>query len=264
MILTTIAHSYTSTEHDRVGEYEMKLMDIDQEHLGIPDTVYDAEIQIPAAEFARIIRDLKELGESVKIEVSKDGVRFSSEGDIGSAAVTLKQTSGAGKDASDDEDEEQEEDDEEEEEEEESKDEDDEDVSLVSALRVHYRILAELSLTFSHPSTLLLILYRSSSRTRSLKSRPTPRRDPALPLLNPPPMATRTRMRSLPSRLTRMMRRLPRRRSRRRRARRRRRLPRRRTRPRRGRLLRRRALARRKRRPRRRTLLGKFALTCSR
>lgn len=115
----------------------MKLMDIDQEHLGIPDTVYDAEIQLPAAEFARIIRDLKELGESVKIEVSKDGVRFSSEGDIGSAAVTLKQTSGAGRDASDEEgsDEEQEgsdeeqEEEEEEEEEEESKDED-EDVSI--------------------------------------------------------------------------------------------------------------------------------------
>lgn len=79
---------------DRVGEYEMKLMDIDTEHLGIPDTVYDAEIQLPSAEFQRIIRDLKELGESVKIEVSKDGIRFSAEGDIGSAAVTLKQTDG--------------------------------------------------------------------------------------------------------------------------------------------------------------------------
>ncbi|ORY88142.1 proliferating cell nuclear antigen, N-terminal domain-domain-containing protein [Leucosporidium creatinivorum] len=130
---------FENKEHDRVGEYEMKLMDIDQEHLGIPDTVYDAEIMLPSAEFARIIRDLKELGESVKIEVSKDGVRFSSEGDIGSAAVTLKQTNGGGKDASDDEgsdeeqgsdEEEEEEEKEEEEEEEEPKEEEDEDVII--------------------------------------------------------------------------------------------------------------------------------------
>ncbi|CEQ43098.1 SPOSA6832_04983, partial [Sporobolomyces salmonicolor] len=68
-----LALLFESKNNDRVGEYEMKLMDIDQEHLGIPDTVYDAEISLPATEFARIIRDLKELGESVKIEVSKDG-----------------------------------------------------------------------------------------------------------------------------------------------------------------------------------------------
>ncbi|GAA5963512.1 hypothetical protein JCM3765_006264 [Sporobolomyces pararoseus] len=85
-----LALLFEAKKQDRVGEYEMKLMDIDQEHLGIPDTVYDAEISLPATEFARIIRDLKELGESVKIEVSKDGVRFSADGDIGTAAVTLK------------------------------------------------------------------------------------------------------------------------------------------------------------------------------
>jgi len=107
-----------------MGEYEMKLMDIDQEHLGIPDTVYDAEITLPSAEFARIIRDLKELGESVKIEVSKDGVRFSADGDIGTAAVTLKQTEGRGQADSDEEDEEEDE----EEEDAKSEDEEEEDV----------------------------------------------------------------------------------------------------------------------------------------
>lgn len=59
-----------------MGEYSMKLMDIDQEHLGIPDTAYDAEIELSSGEFARIVRDLKDLGESVKIEVTKEGVRW--------------------------------------------------------------------------------------------------------------------------------------------------------------------------------------------
>ncbi|KAM0787345.1 hypothetical protein ACM66B_003434 [Microbotryomycetes sp. NB124-2] len=98
---------------DRVAEYEMKLMDIDAEHLGIPDTVYDAEVQLPAAEFARVVKDLKELGESVKIEVSKEGVRFSSEGDVGKASVTLKPTKSRGSARKDDSDEEEEEEEEE-------------------------------------------------------------------------------------------------------------------------------------------------------
>ncbi|GAA5987007.1 hypothetical protein JCM5350_002813 [Sporobolomyces pararoseus] len=130
-----LALLFEAKKQDRVGEYEMKLMDIDQEHLGIPDTVYDAEISLPATEFARIIRDLKELGESVKIEVSKDGVRFSADGDIGTAAVTLKPSEEKGRveeeadsDDSEEEGSEKGSDDEEEEEEEEPRpDDEDED-----------------------------------------------------------------------------------------------------------------------------------------
>lgn len=72
----------------------MKLMDIDQEHLGIPDTQYDATITMSSAEFQRICRDLGALGESVKIEASKEGVRFSCEGEVGNGSVLLKQTAG--------------------------------------------------------------------------------------------------------------------------------------------------------------------------
>lgn len=82
------------TGEDRVGEYEMKLMDIDQEHLGIPDTQYDATITMSSSEFQRICRDLAALGESVKIEASKEGVRFSSEGEVGNGSVLLKQSAG--------------------------------------------------------------------------------------------------------------------------------------------------------------------------
>jgi len=105
---------FESPKEDRVGEYEMKLMDIDQEHLGIPDTQYDATITMSSAEFQRICRDLAALGESVKIEASKEGVRFSSEGEVGSGSVLLKQSSGGGGSRNvkrdPDEDEEQEED----------------------------------------------------------------------------------------------------------------------------------------------------------
>lgn len=80
---------------DRVSEYDMKLMDIDADTLGIPETDYDARITMIASEFARIVRDLNTLGESVRIEVSKEGVRFASDGEAAQGNILLKQTDAA-------------------------------------------------------------------------------------------------------------------------------------------------------------------------
>ncbi len=55
---------FESSESDRLSEYDIKLMDIDQEHLGIPETQYAATISMPSAEFQRICRDLMALSES--------------------------------------------------------------------------------------------------------------------------------------------------------------------------------------------------------
>lgn len=73
----------------------MKLMDIDSENLGIPDTEYDARVTMPSGEFTRIVRDLSLLGESVRIEVSKEGVRFASDGEAANGNILLKQTEAA-------------------------------------------------------------------------------------------------------------------------------------------------------------------------
>jgi proliferating cell nuclear antigen len=75
----------------------MKLMDIDSDTLGIPETDYDARVTMPASEFSRIVRDLASLGESVRIEVSKEGVRFASDGEGANGSVLLKQTDAARK-----------------------------------------------------------------------------------------------------------------------------------------------------------------------
>lgn len=65
---------FESAETDRLSEYDLKLMDIDQEHLAIPDTEYAATVDMPAAEFQRICRDLNALSESgsyICVEVKK-------------------------------------------------------------------------------------------------------------------------------------------------------------------------------------------------
>lgn len=88
--LTSLFGLHAFIAQDRISEYEIKLMDIDQETLGIPQTEYDAKITLSSSEFARICRDLQQLGESVRIDVSKEGVRFISEGDAANGSILLR------------------------------------------------------------------------------------------------------------------------------------------------------------------------------
>jgi hypothetical protein len=87
----------SKTEEDRVSDFELKLMDIDSEHLGIPDTDYCATVTMPAGEYARIMRDLSSIGDTVVVSATKDGVKFTTSGDVGTANVTVRQNTTADK-----------------------------------------------------------------------------------------------------------------------------------------------------------------------
>jgi len=86
-----VTFMFESPNQDKISDFELKLMDIDSEHLGIPDTEYEAVVKMPAHEFQRICRDLSSIGDTVVISVTKDGVKFSTTGDIGNANVTVRQ-----------------------------------------------------------------------------------------------------------------------------------------------------------------------------
>ncbi|CAG9461250.1 unnamed protein product [Pedinophyceae sp. YPF-701] len=91
----TVTFMFESPGQDKISDFELKLMDIDSEHLGIPDQAYSAVIKMSSAEFQRICRDLGTIGESVVIAANKDSVKFSTSGDIGSANVTCRPGTGA-------------------------------------------------------------------------------------------------------------------------------------------------------------------------
>ena len=74
-------------------------MEIDNEQLGIPDTPYKCTIQMPVNEFQRIIRDLQVLGDACTISCTKEGVRFSVAGEIGTGNILIRANSTAEKDA---------------------------------------------------------------------------------------------------------------------------------------------------------------------
>ncbi|BES93081.1 unnamed protein product [Nesidiocoris tenuis] len=93
----TVMFMFESQNQEKVSDYEMKLMDIDQEHLGIPETDYSCVIKMPSGEFSRICKDLSQFGESMVISCTKEGVKFSAAGDVGSANIKLAQTSNVDK-----------------------------------------------------------------------------------------------------------------------------------------------------------------------
>jgi len=70
--------------------YELRMMDLDVEQLGIPEQEYQATFSMPSSEFTKIIKDLLIIGESVTIDVKKSGVTFSAEGEIGKSQVCLE------------------------------------------------------------------------------------------------------------------------------------------------------------------------------
>ena len=65
-------------------------MEIDAEQLAIPDTEYQCTVKMPSAEFMRIIRDLQVLGDTCMISCTKEGIRFSVSGTIGTGNILIR------------------------------------------------------------------------------------------------------------------------------------------------------------------------------
>ncbi|KAJ1629455.1 proliferating cell nuclear antigen [Pavlovales sp. CCMP2436] len=86
----SINFMFESKDQDKISDFELKLMDIDSEHLGIPETDYKATVTMNALEFSRICSDLSILGETVAISVGKDGVKFSVSGEMGTGNMTVR------------------------------------------------------------------------------------------------------------------------------------------------------------------------------
>merc|ERR1719253_1097710 len=80
----TVQFVFDNDQDDRLSDFALKLLDIESEQLGIPEGMqYPCVVRMPATEFQKTVRDLKEFGDSLRITCSKDGVKFTVDGDIG-------------------------------------------------------------------------------------------------------------------------------------------------------------------------------------
>jgi len=87
---------FKSPNEDRVSHFSLKLMEIDAEHLGIPETDYQTCVKMPSSEFLRICRDLASFGDTVTINVTKEDISFSTVGDMGKGTMSLRNTTATG------------------------------------------------------------------------------------------------------------------------------------------------------------------------
>merc|ERR1712048_869517 len=86
----TLNFQCENSEDDRIADFDLKLMQIGSEHMEIPEQQYKVVAKLPSAEFLKVCRDLKEFGQTMQIQASKDGIRFSVQGDVGTGNVVLK------------------------------------------------------------------------------------------------------------------------------------------------------------------------------
>merc|ERR1712137_1023042 len=86
----TVSFQCESGEEDRIADFDLKLMQIESEHMEIPEQHYKVSAKLPSAEFQKICRDLKEFGETMQVKASKEGITFSVQGDVGAGNVMLK------------------------------------------------------------------------------------------------------------------------------------------------------------------------------
>ena len=86
----TLTLMFESEKQDRISDVDLKLMSIESEHLGIPEQDYSVESSMPSSEYQRIVRDLASIGDTVAVSATKEGIKFSTSGDIGTANITLR------------------------------------------------------------------------------------------------------------------------------------------------------------------------------
>jgi len=84
---------FESKNDDKILDFELKLLNIESDVLGIPDQQYNAVVSLSATDFQKICRDMTTIGDTVVIAASKEGVKFSVSGELGTGNILLKKGS---------------------------------------------------------------------------------------------------------------------------------------------------------------------------
>ncbi|EZG58885.1 proliferating cell nuclear antigen PCNA [Gregarina niphandrodes] len=82
--------SFVFESYDRVADFELRLMQFDQDHLGVPETEFSATVSMPSKLFAKNITDLQTFSDTIGLEVTPKTIKFSAREDFGAANTLLK------------------------------------------------------------------------------------------------------------------------------------------------------------------------------
>jgi len=82
--------AFDNENENRTSTFDLKLIDLDADNLGIPEHEYTCKITMPSNEFARVCRDLSSMGDTLNVFCSKMGIQFSVKGDKGSGSMVYR------------------------------------------------------------------------------------------------------------------------------------------------------------------------------
>lgn len=80
---------FENPKTERTTEFTMNLIQLDNEHLAIPETEYSSVVSINSSEFTKICKELYSLNETLTIHTSPEFVQFSVESEVGSGSIKI-------------------------------------------------------------------------------------------------------------------------------------------------------------------------------
>jgi proliferating cell nuclear antigen len=86
---THLQLSFENKAHQKVTEFCLSLITLQQEHLAIPETEYSSLVSLNAAEFTRICRELASLSDTLTIQTDPNFVQFAVEAESGSGSIKI-------------------------------------------------------------------------------------------------------------------------------------------------------------------------------
>eukprot|EP00921_Rhytidocystis_pertsovi_P012503 GHVQ01020321.1.p1 GENE.GHVQ01020321.1~~GHVQ01020321.1.p1 ORF type:complete len:269 (-),score=45.15 GHVQ01020321.1:481-1287(-) len=94
----TIQFIIENDRSDKMSHVELKLMQIDTDSLGVPESEFDCVAIMPAKELASYARIYAEMNDSITISVDKNEIRLICRGDVGGGSTIFKPTDSENKD----------------------------------------------------------------------------------------------------------------------------------------------------------------------
>jgi len=82
--------TFESTEDDRRADFDLKIIELEQEALGVPETEYEAVVKIPSNELKKAVADLRDCGDIIGMHASSEGLKLEVAGDIGTGLILLR------------------------------------------------------------------------------------------------------------------------------------------------------------------------------
>lgn len=91
---TDLLHiSIKNSEKNSVTNFSLKLLDIDEEELQIPDVEIDCIVTMNSNEFQKLCRDMTNIKDTITITSERDKISFSCEGDFAKWETIIGETS---------------------------------------------------------------------------------------------------------------------------------------------------------------------------